>query len=377
MQTQLMQPGKTDVPRFETTPPDGGQVERTPIQSVPFSIGRIDTADLQIDSGRVSREHAVVVKQGRSYRLRDLGSTNGTQVNGKAIDEVELQDGDVVVIADQEFVFVAAGAGEARRMATQVMAAAEEVDDPLEQVLALRRLQESLLHRGFRPRLRKVFDLHSGATLGYASDTWNDAQGQRHSQWLASPFSAQSSSMWNACQLHRRLAAEAFLKQAAQELFIVRVEADEVEGNTMLASQLVQLASLIGEQSLVVSLPAVVFDDAGDPLLNELKQTGCMVAYGGFVGGRAQVMQLADNAPDYLLLSPTMTRDVRGTRQRRKLAAIPEACDEIGTRAIVCGLNSPADEDDCRDLGFQLAISRRDSRRGTTSSPQLLAAAAH
>ncbi|RMG12843.1 MAG: FHA domain-containing protein [Planctomycetota bacterium] len=61
----------------------------------PFSIGRSKERDLTIPSQRVSRQHAEIVwKQGRAV-LRDLGSQNGTLVNGKRIKgEHSLRDGD-------------------------------------------------------------------------------------------------------------------------------------------------------------------------------------------------------------------------------------------------------------------------------------------
>jgi hypothetical protein len=60
-------------------------------------IGRTDTATLWLDDDGVSREHARLVHDARGVVLTDLGSTNGTHVNGKRINEpVLLRDGDVV-----------------------------------------------------------------------------------------------------------------------------------------------------------------------------------------------------------------------------------------------------------------------------------------
>lgn len=372
MQTQLMQSGKTDAPWFERTASESQEVERTPIQSVPFSIGRIETADLQIDSGRVSREHAVVVKEGKSYRLRDLGSTNGTLVNGEPIDDVELCGGDIVVIADHEFIFVDAEAGSARRMATQVMTGAGAAAVPLDRIVAVRRLQESLLHRGFRPRLKTIVDLQDGRPWGYVSDALEADQPRGTLSWLASPFAC---STWRACQMHRTLAAEAFQQIRQQESLFVGVSAEEAEGNGALPAQLEQLRNLVGQDALVVSLPAELYEVARSPLLETLKQRGCLTALSGFMGSSSQVDRLAAAAPDFLLLSPTMSRDLHGARQRRQLASIPEACERIGCRPIVCDLTSPADEDVGRELGFQLALSPGGGGSGAKSSAKRLALA--
>jgi pSer/pThr/pTyr-binding forkhead associated (FHA) protein len=56
-------------------------------------IGRASSNDIVIDDPTVSAEHASLTKSRSGYRLRDLGSTNGTQINGVFITDAELTDG--------------------------------------------------------------------------------------------------------------------------------------------------------------------------------------------------------------------------------------------------------------------------------------------
>ena len=51
---------------------------------------------------QVSREHAELYRRGNIWSIRDLGSTNGTQVNGKRVRESFLSDGDILTIAETE-----------------------------------------------------------------------------------------------------------------------------------------------------------------------------------------------------------------------------------------------------------------------------------
>ena len=64
-------------------------------------IGREPPADLVIAAAAVSRRHAAITMRDGCHWIHDLGSRNGTFVNGKAIggDAVRLIDGDEVVIA--------------------------------------------------------------------------------------------------------------------------------------------------------------------------------------------------------------------------------------------------------------------------------------
>ena len=50
-------------------------------------IGRSSKSDIQIDQESVSRAHAKIINTGKSIRIRDLGSTNGTYVNDELIEE--------------------------------------------------------------------------------------------------------------------------------------------------------------------------------------------------------------------------------------------------------------------------------------------------
>src|SRR6266850_356553 len=65
-----------------------------------IALGRHSASDLQLDSDKdldVSARHATIVRQGALHLLRDLGSTNGTLVNGTRIaGERPLAEGDVI-----------------------------------------------------------------------------------------------------------------------------------------------------------------------------------------------------------------------------------------------------------------------------------------
>lgn len=62
------------------------------------TIGRGDECDLTIDATTVSRKHAVLLVRGDTWWVFDLGSTNGTKVNGKRASELPIQPGDRVRI---------------------------------------------------------------------------------------------------------------------------------------------------------------------------------------------------------------------------------------------------------------------------------------
>ena len=78
--------------------------ERFPVGN-PFTIGRLPGGSLVLTDENVSRNHAVIELAPTGWLVRDLGSTNGTQVNGSPIQESPLQNGDSVVFGATEATF--------------------------------------------------------------------------------------------------------------------------------------------------------------------------------------------------------------------------------------------------------------------------------
>ena len=71
-----------------------------------FVIGRgKQAAGLTIKDPNISRRHAIIEQQQGVYYLVDMGSTNGTQVNGQTISRKAIVEGDVVRICDHELRF--------------------------------------------------------------------------------------------------------------------------------------------------------------------------------------------------------------------------------------------------------------------------------
>ena len=67
----------------------------------PVIVGRSPGADIVIGAGYVSGRHARFSLMGQNLFVEDLGSTNGTTVNGQPIyDPIALKDRDLVVIGD-------------------------------------------------------------------------------------------------------------------------------------------------------------------------------------------------------------------------------------------------------------------------------------
>src|ERR1700752_4314828 len=82
-----------------------------PLERDVVTLGRALEADIRLNDSKASRLHAKIVTEsdprtgGRVFRIRDLGSTNGTRVNAQLVVEAVLTDGDKLLIGDQLFRF--------------------------------------------------------------------------------------------------------------------------------------------------------------------------------------------------------------------------------------------------------------------------------
>jgi len=70
------------------------------------TIGRNHNNSLVVDRDRVSRKHAVIDWDGNDYAITDIGSRNGTFVNGTRIMQRYLRSGDTITIGDCDLRFL-------------------------------------------------------------------------------------------------------------------------------------------------------------------------------------------------------------------------------------------------------------------------------
>jgi len=82
--------------------PDGSRIA---IGSDPVVIGRLPECALPLSDPNVSRRHAEIRRAGETTVVTDLGSTNGTRVNGVPIREEYLTSGDEITVGSTTLVF--------------------------------------------------------------------------------------------------------------------------------------------------------------------------------------------------------------------------------------------------------------------------------
>ena len=82
--------------------PVAGQLFKLLIENV---IGRSSSNDIVVHSDQLSRRHTRILYVGDRFVLQDMGSTNGSKVNGVAVNSANLSDGDRIELGDAHFRF--------------------------------------------------------------------------------------------------------------------------------------------------------------------------------------------------------------------------------------------------------------------------------
>ncbi|MDA8358650.1 MAG: DUF3662 and FHA domain-containing protein [Actinomycetota bacterium] len=94
--------GEEELPFAELVLPDGSRVV---VGADPVVIGRLPECSVVLGDPNVSRRHAEVRFSGDAFVVTDLGSTNGTRVNGVVVREQHLASGDEITVGTTTLVF--------------------------------------------------------------------------------------------------------------------------------------------------------------------------------------------------------------------------------------------------------------------------------
>jgi hypothetical protein len=358
-------------PSLEFYSDSSGEVRRVTIERLPFRIGRAEGADLRIDSVEVSREHAEIIERNNMWLVRDLGSTNGTMVNGKPVQEMLLSDGDILRVAETELTFVASVASQFQRMVTQPIHANQQSLTscalPLE-VSAARTIIEATLCQAISTPLFAVTSLRTGVpeALFSPADT-----GKPSSPLLDQPHTVGE----RYREIERLLTLEMALKHEEVRRLFLSVRAAEFESVHRMFSSLKQLHGRLPadwELGIVISLPTDVDLLRITDVYRQAREHELLVALSEFQGNGGQVMHLRSLLPDYLVLASNMTKDLVSNRQPlRRLESTLAACDELAIKPVL----PPGEQNHiiamCEQIGFDLVLT---SATSTRAPAELIAA---
>lgn len=290
------------------------------------------------------------------WLVRDLGSTNGTKVNGKPVKETLLADGDILKLAEAELTFVASASSQFQRMVTQPVQSKAGTATPNmipAEVASTRMLCEATLWQVLHIQILPALSMRHGSTEAlFAQPTSSGIHGfsLEHCHEIAGRYRL----------LQWLYAVERATAYAEGNRLFLPIDPKEIESPHQLLTSITQIQERMPEGwevGITISIPVDVDILRIASVHRQAKDHGILVAFDQFRGNGGQVMHFESLPPDYLVLDPNMTKDLTSTRQPlRRLESLLTACEDLDIKVILPTIGSSHVVTLCQEIGFDLIL---------------------
>lgn len=327
--------------------PNQAGISRIAVSVFPFTVGRELGCDLQIASKSVSKRHARVLQTTGAILVEDTGSTNGTFVNGRRINEATpVGASDLLQFADIEMRLI--------REAT-LLPDFTCVSQQPQQNWLISRLNEVLNNGQFTIHFQPIVRGPAANDFGYEALVRSDVPG------FESPFK-----LFQAAQ---QLGQECRLSQLCRTEAVRIIEECGVPGalflntdpneklNRDLIESMKRLQALAGRRQLVLEVheEAVPEMKSFRQFADALKNLGIQLAFDDFGAGQSRLLELAQVRPDYLKFDRSLVKDL-GTSEAFHASLVRNLRDSagaLGIQTLAEGLETPESIAACHEIGFE------------------------
>jgi EAL domain-containing protein (putative c-di-GMP-specific phosphodiesterase class I) len=344
------------LPYLEHYSQKGRPPHRVLIQRLPFRIGRSQEADHTIYSPEVSTLHAEIAQVGEGFVLRDLGSTNGTFVNGERTMQRWLNDGDIVHIASEELRFsftepfdvhlseatVASSGGNQARLI-------RETND-LQRIFA-----QNAVCAVFQPIVR----LDGSARIAYETLGRVTLDEGRYTVGEGFRIATDRDEGARLSRLMREaaLADLARIPEKPVSIFFNLHPSEMLEPEHLEAAFSGIARGMLADQRAVLEIHegAVTDPNAMRMIRERLNAFGIGLAYDDFGAGQSRLMELVEVPPDVLKLDMSIVRDIDQSQKRQDLVrALVAVMRDLGIEVLAEGIERGEEATACQALGCSL-----------------------
>ncbi|MGQ0595423.1 MAG: EAL domain-containing protein [Gammaproteobacteria bacterium] len=337
-----------------------GAVREHRISILPWTIGRASECNLTLHSNSVSKEHARIERGVEGLRIVDLGSTNGTHLNGRPVGgALPLRNGDILNIGEFQFSLRAEDTVEDAVLYDEeslVTPATMLVSDPL--VAETRSFFDLLNGRGIAPHYQPIIRLTDHVIQGFEvlarvdmTSLPNDAS---KLFLIAKRFCAE--------QKLSRLFWVQGVRLAAQlpnrTLLFVNIHPSELVDPDLVRT-LEKAQAEVTNLRIVVEIheDSVVNLDWMGRFKNDLGAAGIGLAYDDFGAGEGRLNELAEVPPDYLKFDRRLIAnlDRGGLSKRHVVESLVHMVRDLGVIPLAEGIETAGQAQACAEIGFDLA----------------------
>ena len=327
----------------------GDRTRETVISKPRFRVGRRSACDFRVAWPTVSGIHAEFVKTAGTLFLRDLGSTNGTFVNGRQLSTAAvLSEGDVIQFGAAEFRVRCRNEEDSRGT---IHWTGRELTARL---VAFEKLVNG---QGLIPHYQPIVKLSDADTVGFELLARSEIP----------EFPTPREMFDTAAQLDRENdlseasrvvgVARGFGMSAEQTLFL-NTHPTEQQGDRLIRS-LEKLRKSAPDQSLCLEIHEAAVTDlhATAELQKQLNDLDIALAYDDFGAGQARMLDLVEVPPDVLKFDISLIRNINNASPKRHkmVRTLVEMVRDFGISPLAEGIVCSAEAETCLHLGFELA----------------------
>lgn len=313
------------------------------------TVGRGASADITIRDASISKQHAKLEMTDDVLKVEDLGSTNGTFLNGKRISEGTVDEGDLLQFANALY-----------RVGRNVAA---EIDDQTitEGILpwaeTLIQFDELISNRAVNPHFQPIVSLHDRSIQAY------EVLARSSLSSLANP-----AMMFGAAE---RLGQQVPLSEVMREEGIRHATGSNFDGialylnthpdevvNERFIDSLHHLRTLFPQQKIMIEIHegAVTNPEQVRSLCSTLKSLEMGLSYDDFGAGQGRLLELGEVPPDVLKFDMSLIRDIDQAPASRQdlLRSLVKMAIDVGATPLTEGVETAGEHQTCVEMGFVL-----------------------
>lgn len=328
---------------------DDDGVRRFPLSSFPCIVGRRSDLIVSLPSNSVSKSHAEFTETNGQLYLRDLGSTNGTYVNGQQISDATLiNEGDLI-----QFAAVVFRIG-VDRPNTEAHTLHENACD---RAFAMMQFDRLINDSGVVPFFQPIVRTDNCEVVGY------EVLGRSRLFGLKTP--AEMFSAASKLNLEAELSRELRIKGI--ELCCPLIPDLNIFVNTHpielakpgLKDSLKQIRKIAPDLPITLEIHEAAITNS--TLIVELKacltDLNIQLAFDDFGVGRARLVELSEVRPDFVKFDMKLTRDIhRATAKRQEVVAlIAKMVNDLGIVSLAEGVEEIESHNILKEMNFKLA----------------------